>query len=156
MWPALAKQGTSRQRHPTDLRFNKHQCRLLWSVIINYNQYFQFVKVSRTCFWKKIISEPLIYSAYCIKTYILWLPFRVLSKECRQHDNYIAYTVGLNYLKPVRCRWRRLPCYARAGHIYRDFGTETHLGGFMSEGKICEKQSSKLETWFNQFYKAVT
>ena len=43
LWPALAKQGTSRQRQQTDLRFNTHQqCRL---VINNQlDQYFQFVK----------------------------------------------------------------------------------------------------------------
>ncbi len=29
----------------------------------------------------------------------------------------IAHTVGLYCLKSVRCRWRLVPCYARAGHI---------------------------------------
>ncbi len=43
MWPALAKQGTSRQRQLSDLRSNQ-QFRLFWSVINQLDKYFQFVK----------------------------------------------------------------------------------------------------------------
>ncbi len=72
MWTALAKQGTSRQQHPTDLRFNTHQqCRLLWSVIINQINTFN---LSRTCYWKKFISDSVIHYAYCVNQN---LPFRV-------------------------------------------------------------------------------
>ena len=63
MWPALAKQGTSRQRHLTDLTFNTHQqCRLLWSAIYNQlDQYFRFVT---DMLLEEVLCEPLIRSAY--------------------------------------------------------------------------------------------
>ncbi len=42
MWPAVAKQGTSRQQHPTDLKLNTHQqCRVSDNQL---DQYFEFVK----------------------------------------------------------------------------------------------------------------
>ena len=70
MWPALVKQGTSRQRHPR--------------------------------------LKLLIRSAYYVNQNL---------STIHAANMIIAYTIGLYYLKPVRCRWRLLPYYARAGHI---------------------------------------
>ncbi len=60
MWPALAKQGTSRKRHPTDLRFDIHPVQAIVASDNQLDQYFQF-NLSRTCYWKKLI--PLNHSA---------------------------------------------------------------------------------------------
>ncbi len=59
--------------------------------------------------------EPLVHSAYCVNQN---LPTNSGFGQ-RNADNIIiiAYTVGLYYLKPVRCRFQRLPCYTTAGHI---------------------------------------
>ncbi len=61
MWPALAKQGTCRQLHPTDLRFNIHQ--QCMGSDNQLDQYFQFVK---DLLLEEVVSEPLIYSAYYV------------------------------------------------------------------------------------------
>ena len=50
MWPALVKQGTSRQRHLTDFS----------EVYDQLDQYFQFVE---DMLLEEVISEPLIYYA---------------------------------------------------------------------------------------------
>ena len=97
LWPALAKHGTSRQRHLTGFRFSTNQqCRLLWSVIINYISIFN---LSRLCYWKKLLvnHSSILHTTTC-------LPFRVWTNAALHM--IIAYTVGLYYLKSVRCHWR--------------------------------------------------
>ena len=55
----------------------------------------------------------------------------------------IAYTVGLYYLKAVRCRWRLIP-FARIGHkcyfVYKHFSL---LKYFLFLG-ICQKWSKRV------------
>ncbi len=84
MWPALAKQGTSRQRHPTDLRFNTHQqCRLLWSVIINYTSILSICQghsIGRSL----LVNHSSVLHTMSVKT---CLPFM------QPHDNSITLFV---------------------------------------------------------------
>ncbi len=81
------------------------------------NQYFKFVK---DMLLEDVIIEPLIHHAYYVNQNLHSIQGldRVMSMYM-----IIAYTVGLYCLKPVRCCWRLVPCYARASCKYAcDFG----------------------------------
>ncbi len=95
---ALAKQGTSRLLTDFTFSTNLYNVGYLWSVIINQINTFN---LSRTCYWN---CEPLIHPAYYVNQNLPII-----------YDNSIHC---LYYLKSVRCRWRLVPCYARAGHIF--------------------------------------
>ncbi len=70
-------------------------------------QYFQFVK---DMLLEKVISEPLIHSACYINQW-----FGHGSNTAMY--TITSHTVGLYRLKSIKCRWRLVPCYDRAGHI---------------------------------------
>ncbi len=95
------------------MRRTNQQCRL-WSVIVNKIKTFT---LSRTCYWKKL----LLVNYSCMLHYVNQNLSTIQSLDnVMQSSMYmiIAYTVGLYYLKLARCRWRLVPCYARAGHIF--------------------------------------
>ncbi len=108
MWPAMVKQGTGCQRHPTGLRFKTHQqCRLLWSVIIN--QIDTSICQGGTSYWKKFISEPLIRSAYNVNQNLAY-------HSCSQHDNNIHCSFVLPETSQMSMMTSSLLCQSRS-HI---------------------------------------
>ncbi len=73
--------------------------------------------MSMTCYWKKLlVNHSSILRNYVNQKLAYHLGFGQSNAAMYM---IIAYTVGLYYLKKsVRCRWRLVPCYAKAGHIY--------------------------------------
>ena len=78
------------------------------------DQYFQFVK---DILLEEIISAPLIHSAHLTSIKKLGYHSGFGQSDAAMYM-ITAYTHGLYYLKSVRCHWRPVPCYARAGHIF--------------------------------------
>ena len=76
------------------------------------DQYIQFVK---DMILKEVSRESLLHAAFYVNQN---LPYHSGFGQMNA-DNmiFIAYTVGLCYLKSVRYHWRLVPCYTRAGRI---------------------------------------